>query len=98
MPDGVCVASEATVGMGGVSVFERDGGGIDVDWSDLRRAPEDTPRLVINGEVGLGLLEVRHNEDPHSVPRRRFERVDANEMNDACSTRVARKGSGASNG
>ena len=39
VPDDVCVASTATVGMGGVSVFERDGGGIDVDWNDSRRAP-----------------------------------------------------------
>jgi phage shock protein PspC (stress-responsive transcriptional regulator) len=98
VPDGVCVASEATIGMGGVSVFERDGGGIDVDWSDLRRAPEDTPRLVIDGDIGLGLLEVRHNEEHWDGPRRRFESFDANEMNTACSTRVATKGSGASNG
>ena len=98
VPDGVCVASEATVGMGGVSVFERDGGGIDVDWSDLRRAPEKTPRLVIDGDIGLGVLEVRHNDDPHDAPRRRFESFDANEMNDACSTRVASKESGASSG
>ena len=91
VPDGVCVASEATIGMGGVSVFERDGGGIDVDWSDLRRAPEKTPRLVIDGDIGLGLLEVRHNEDHWDGPRRRFESFDANECNDACSTRVASK-------
>jgi phage shock protein PspC (stress-responsive transcriptional regulator) len=98
VPAGVCVASTATVGMGGVSVFERDGGGIDVDWSDLRRAPADTPRLVVDGDIGLGLLEVRHNEDDHYAPRRRFESIDASERNDACATRVASKGSGASHG
>jgi len=86
------------VGIGGVSIFERDGGGIDVDWSDLRRAPQDTPRLVIDGDVGLGLLEVRHDEDGHDVPRRRFESFDANELNDSCATRVASRGSGASHG
>ena len=41
VPEDVCVASEAKVGIGGVAIFERDGGGIDVDWSDERRAPED---------------------------------------------------------
>ena len=98
VPANVCVASTAKVGLGGVSIFERDGGGFDVDWSDLRRAPRDTPRLVIDGDVGLGLLEVRHNDDHFDGPRRRFESFDANELNDACATRVASGGSGASNG
>ncbi|HEV7805709.1 MAG TPA: PspC domain-containing protein [Solirubrobacteraceae bacterium] len=98
VPEHVCVASTAQVGMGGVVVFERDGGGVDVDWSDLRRAPADTARLVIDGDVGLGLLDVRHNDDDHDVPRRRFESVDANELNDSCATRVASRRSGASNG
>jgi phage shock protein PspC (stress-responsive transcriptional regulator) len=98
VPQDVCVASTAKVGMGGVVVFERDGGGVDVDWSDLRRAPAGTARLVIDGDVGLGLLDVRHNDADHDVPRRRFESFDANELNDSCATRVASRGSGASNG
>jgi phage shock protein PspC (stress-responsive transcriptional regulator) len=99
VPRDVCVASTAKVGMGGVVVFERDGGGIDVDWSDERRAASDTARLVIDGDIGLGLLDVRHNDDDHDVPRRRFESFDANELNDSCATRVAQsKGSGASHG
>ncbi|MDX6678261.1 MAG: hypothetical protein QOE31_2313 [Solirubrobacteraceae bacterium] len=98
VPAGVCVASTAKVGMGGVVVFERDGGGIDVDWSDQRRTSGDAPRLVIDGDIGLGLLDVRHNDDDHDVPRRRFESYDANELNDSCATRVASRGSGASNG
>ena len=69
--DDVCVASTATVGMGGVAVFDRDGGGIDVDWSDPRRAPAGTPRLVVDGDVGLGLLEVRHRADTIHGPARR---------------------------
>jgi phage shock protein PspC (stress-responsive transcriptional regulator) len=98
VPGDVCVASTAKVGMGGVAVFERDGGGVDVDWSDLRRASADTPRLVIDGDVGLGLLEVRHDEDGRDVPRRRLQSFDANERNDSCATRVASRGSGASHG
>ncbi len=99
VPDDVCVASTATVGMGGVSVFERDGGGIDVDWDDTRRAPAGTPRLVIDGDVGLGLLEVRHDESSagdHGPfgERRGFD--DNRERNSACTTRTA--SSGASNG
>lgn len=97
----VCVATEASVGMGGVSVFERDGGGIDVDWSDSRRAPAGTPRLVLDGEVGLGLLEVRHEDRDRGFGRdhRRFGRDDdAGERNDACLTRTAGRSSRASNG
>ena len=41
VPEDVCVASQAEVGMGGVAIFDRDGGGIDVDWKDARRAPEE---------------------------------------------------------
>jgi phage shock protein PspC (stress-responsive transcriptional regulator) len=100
VPDDVCVASSATVGMGGVSVFERDGGGIDVDWDDARRAPAGTARLVIDGEVGLGLLEVRHDEsdagDHGPFGEGRGFDGDSVERNSACATRTA--SSGASNG
>jgi len=100
VPEGVCVASEARVGIGGVDVFERDGGGIDVDWSDARRAPGDTPRLVIDGDIGLGLLEVRHNRSRESANHYDgpFSDLDrpGDGRNDACATRTA--SSGASNG
>jgi len=96
--DDVCVASEAKVGMGGVAVFERDGGGVDVDWSDSRRAPAETPRLVLEGDIGVGLLEVRHDDNgSHLDDRRdRYDRTGDAGRNDACSTRTA--SSGASNG
>jgi len=81
----VCVATRAEVGMGGVAVFDRDGGGIDVDWSDSRRAPADAPRLVLDGHVGLGLIEVRHRRDlgPHGPD---WDRNRENERNSACVT------------
>ena len=96
VPDDVCVASTAEVGMGAVSVFDRDNGGIDVEWNDARRAPAGTPRLVIDGDVGLGLLEVRYgdrwNGDPDLDSRGNLQR------NGACTTRTASKGDGASDG
>jgi phage shock protein PspC (stress-responsive transcriptional regulator) len=98
VPDDVCVASDATVGIGAVGVFERNGGGIDVDWSDARRAPAGTPRLVVDGDVGLGLLEVRHHDDARNGPRHPLETNDSSERNAVCATRVAMKGSGASTG
>jgi phage shock protein PspC (stress-responsive transcriptional regulator) len=89
VPDDVCVASSASIGMGGVAVFDRDGAGVDVEWNDGRRAAAHTSRLVLDGHVGMGFLEVRHRraDDP------------ADERNAACTTTTASTGgSGAAHG
>jgi phage shock protein PspC (stress-responsive transcriptional regulator) len=62
VPPGVCVATDNHVGIGGTSVFNRNGGGIDTDWTDERSAPEGTPRVVVDGDIGIGALIVHHNE------------------------------------
>jgi phage shock protein PspC (stress-responsive transcriptional regulator) len=62
---GVCVSTDNHVGIGGTSVFNRNGGGIDAQWTDERSAPEGTPRVVIDGDVGIGALIVHHNEHEH---------------------------------
>jgi phage shock protein PspC (stress-responsive transcriptional regulator) len=58
----VCVSTDSHVGIGGTSVFNRDGGGIDAEWTDERSAPEGTPRVVVDGDVGIGALIVHHDE------------------------------------
>ncbi len=93
VPDDVCVATKATIGMGGVEVFDRDGGGIDVEWNDSRRAPTGTARLVVDGDVGLGFLEVRHRRVDHHDGRS-FDPDTLDERNAACATGR----SGATNG
>lgn len=100
VPEDVCVASTARVGIGGVVVFERDGGGIDMQWSDQRRAPAGTARLVIDGDIGLGLLDVRHYDADHDAAPRLPESYNsaARELNTACATRIASSGSDASHG
>jgi phage shock protein PspC (stress-responsive transcriptional regulator) len=58
VPDDVCVASDVRVGAGYTRILDRDSGGLDVDW---RRSPADNAgvkRLVIDGNVGLGELQV----------------------------------------
>jgi phage shock protein PspC (stress-responsive transcriptional regulator) len=62
---GVCVSTDNHVGIGGTSVFNRNGGGVDAEWTDERSAPEGTPRVVIDGDVGIGALIVHHNEHEH---------------------------------
>ena len=81
----VCVASKAEIGMGAVAIFDHDSGGIDVDWRDTPRASGNTPRLVLDGHVGLGLIEVSHTRDTvHHGPDWREDGVV--ERNSACVT------------
>lgn len=63
VPEDVCVSTTAELGIGGVRVFDRDGGGIDVAWEDLQSPPAGTPRLVLDADVGLGAVRVGHSED-----------------------------------
>jgi phage shock protein PspC (stress-responsive transcriptional regulator) len=81
VPTGVCVTTTADIGAGGVSVFDRDGGGLDVSWTDTRQAPATTPRLVVDADVGVGWFEVSHRGSHlgHSDSRRAM-----GEVNSAC--------------
>jgi phage shock protein PspC (stress-responsive transcriptional regulator) len=84
VPDDVCVASDVRVGAGYARVLDRDSGGLDVDW---RRSPVDTSgvkRLVIDGDVGIGELQVVNStsgfsdwEDDHFDERFRFDHGDS---------------------
>ena len=75
VPPGVCVSTNNHVGIGGTSVFNRNGGGIDTEWTDERSAPEGTPRVVVDGDIGIGALIVHHDE---------HERWDGAPGNRAC--------------
>lgn len=81
----VCVASRAEIGIGAVAIFDQGSGGIDVGWRETRRAPADTARLVLDGHVGLGLLEVSRTRD--TVHRGRgWHEERHGERNSACAT------------
>jgi phage shock protein PspC (stress-responsive transcriptional regulator) len=58
VPRGVCVATSAHIGGGYVGALERRSGGLDVDWTERPSPPPHTPRLVLDGNVGLGALLV----------------------------------------
>ncbi|HXB65073.1 MAG TPA: PspC domain-containing protein [Solirubrobacteraceae bacterium] len=58
VPHGVCVATSARIGGGYVGALERGSGGLDVNWAERPSPPPHTPRLVLDGNVGLGALLV----------------------------------------
>jgi phage shock protein PspC (stress-responsive transcriptional regulator) len=63
VPRDVCVSTDSHLGIGGVEVFDRDSGGVDVDWQDERNAREGTPRILVDGDIGIGALTVHHEAD-----------------------------------
>jgi phage shock protein PspC (stress-responsive transcriptional regulator) len=74
VPEDVCVASRAQVGMGEASVFDQESGGIDVDYEELPTAPPAVTRVVVDADVGLGAFEVRHRDfDGRQFGRGRFD-------------------------
>ena len=58
VPDDVCVASKVRVGAGYARVLDRDSGGLDVDWRQSPAQNGGVKRLVIDGDVGIGELQV----------------------------------------
>jgi phage shock protein PspC (stress-responsive transcriptional regulator) len=71
VPRDVCVASSAEIGAGNVHLFGHDNGGLDVDWDDERQARPGGKRLVVNADVGMGELRVRHDRSDDFGPRDR---------------------------
>jgi phage shock protein PspC (stress-responsive transcriptional regulator) len=83
VPRNVCVASAAHSGVGGAWVFDRHNAGVDVDWDDQRLAKPGNPRVVIDGDVGIGALLVNHTGDDHDFGRH-FDARDPFNRNAAC--------------
>ena len=82
VPRDVCVTSTARIGAGHVAVFDRDSGGVDVAWRDDRRALPGMARLIVDGAIGVGDLEVTY-DDPESIRGPRFAH-EAEPGNGAC--------------
>ncbi len=62
VPEDVCVATRAEIGMGQTDIFDSQNGGIDVDFEEGRVAPPDTTRLVLDADIGIGHLVVSHRD------------------------------------
>jgi hypothetical protein len=63
VPEGTCVTSDLHAGMGALEVFDHGTGGVDVDRVEEGRAPAGSPRVVVTGDVGLGLISIDHESD-----------------------------------
>jgi len=102
VPEDVCVATDADIGVGAVDSFDSENGGIDVEHDDARTAPAGTPRVILKGDLGVGMLDVHHNVR-HDSPgdwgdHREFNSFDDG-GNDACVGGEARAhGGGGRNG
>ena len=57
------VSTNSHLGIGGWEIFNRDGGGVDVDRQDERSAPEGTQHVIVDADVGMGAFTVHHNDD-----------------------------------
>jgi len=58
VPSNVCVSSTAHISGGATTVFDRETGGTDHDWQDIRKAPEGTPQLTVDADIGFGQLRI----------------------------------------
>jgi phage shock protein PspC (stress-responsive transcriptional regulator) len=58
VPDDVCVATDAEVGIGEVRTFDRNNGGVDIDFEDRPDAGAATTRLLVSAEIGIGALRI----------------------------------------
>ncbi len=102
VPENVCVTTDAQVGIGAVDAFDHENGGIDVAHDDARTAPAGTPRVVLKGDIGVGMLDVHHDR-LHADGRRDWghdNRWDEFESggNDACVGGDRAHGGGAGGG
>ncbi len=60
VPDDVCVATDAQIGIGEARAFELDNEGVDVDMDDRPHASPGTTRLLVEADVGVGSLRIGH--------------------------------------
>ena len=68
VPEDACVSSDVQIGAGHAQVLDRSSDGLDVDFAQAATPSGDQPRLALDGQIGIGALEVVRGDDP--LPRR----------------------------
>ena len=89
VPDDVCVATDAQVGIGEARTFDRHNEGVDVDVADLPDASPETTRLLVKADVGIGSLRIGRSFANPSFDNGGFDfghDIDELGRNEACAT------------
>jgi phage shock protein PspC (stress-responsive transcriptional regulator) len=73
VPDDVCVATDAHVGVGEARTFGLHNEGVDVDLEDLPDAPPAVTRLLVKGDVGVGSLRIGQSGTDLDFDRGHFD-------------------------
>jgi phage shock protein PspC (stress-responsive transcriptional regulator) len=73
VPDDVCVATTAHVGIGEARTFDRHNEGVDVDLDDRPGAPASRTRLLVDADVGVGSLRVGQSSVDLDLDRGHFD-------------------------
>jgi phage shock protein PspC (stress-responsive transcriptional regulator)/predicted membrane protein len=68
VPEDACVSSDVHIGAGHAQVLNRTSDGLDVAFEQAASRESTAPRLHIEGDVGIGALEVVRGDEP--LPRR----------------------------
>ena len=64
VPEDACVTSDVEIGVGQANVLDRGSGGFDVAFTQAASATSTSPRLHLDGEVGIGAFEVVRGDEP----------------------------------
>ena len=73
VPEDVCVATDAQVGIGEARTFDRNNDGVDVNVDDLPDASADTTRLLVKADVGIGSLRIGHSGTDLDLDHNHFD-------------------------
>jgi hypothetical protein len=83
VPSNACVSSDVQIGVGASDVFDRDNDGVDVNYVEDGPAPAGRPKLHVDADVGVGVIEivrdgfVRDQFTEHAFNRDRVINLDA---------------------
>jgi phage shock protein PspC (stress-responsive transcriptional regulator) len=89
VPEDVCVATDANVGVGEVRNFDQHNEGIDVDFDDLPDAPPAATRLLVKADVGVGSVRIGQSVADPDFDRGHFDfdpQIDELGRNTGCAT------------
>jgi phage shock protein PspC (stress-responsive transcriptional regulator) len=95
VPRDVCVATTADIGIGNVSMFGRDNGGIDVNFEETPEAAPDVTRVVLDANIGLGEVRVHDRQGDFELHNGEFGPYDDEDFAETRDEAAVCEGTGA---